>query len=68
LNFFEEFKKSGVTITKQAFSQLREKIIPSAFIDLNDNFIDWFYSDGVFKRFKGFRLLSVDGSITDVTN
>ena len=67
-DFFEEFKKSGAYMTKQAFSQLREKIKPSAFTLLNDNFINWFYGDGDFKRFKDFRLLSIDGSITEVPN
>jgi hypothetical protein len=67
-DFFEEFKKNSLSITKQAFSQIREKISPLAFIDLNDNFINWFYSDGTFKKFKGFRLLAVDGSITEVPN
>ena len=67
-DFFEEFKKNSLSITKQAFSQIREKISPLAFIDLNDNFINWFYSDGAFKKFKGFRLLAVDGSITEVPN
>jgi len=67
-DFFEEFKKSGTYMTKQAFSQLREKINPSAFIDLNDNFINWFYEDGEFKKFRGYRLLSIDGSITEIPN
>jgi hypothetical protein len=66
--FFKEYKNSGATMTKQAFSQLREKINPEAFIDLNDNFINWFYNDGDFKKYKGFRLLAIDGSITEVPN
>lgn len=67
-NFFKENKESITTMIKQAFSQLREKIDPEAFIDLNNNFINWFYGDGEFKTYKGFRLLSVDGSITEVPN
>lgn len=48
-NFFEKCKESVTNMTKQAFSQLREKINPEAFIDLNDSFINWFYSDGDLK-------------------
>ena len=66
--FFKENKESGTSMTKQAFSQLREKVNPEAFIDLNDNFINWFYNDGEFRRYRGFRLLAVDGSITEVPN
>jgi hypothetical protein len=47
---------------------LREKINSEAFIELNNNFINWFYDDGYFKKHKGFRLLAIDGSITEVPN
>jgi hypothetical protein len=66
--FFKDNVESVKPMTKQAFSQLRDKINPEAFIDLNDNFINWFYDDGEFKRYRGFRLLCVDGSITEVPN
>jgi hypothetical protein len=66
--FFNQNKESGISMTKQGFSQLREKINPGAFIDLNDNFINWFYGDGDFKRYRGFRLLCIDGSITEIPN
>lgn len=68
-DFFSEQKESDISMTKQAFSQLRNKINPEAFIDLNDNFINWFYDDdGDFKRYRGYRLLAIDGSITEVPN
>ncbi|KJS01219.1 MAG: hypothetical protein VR68_05645 [Peptococcaceae bacterium BRH_c4a] len=38
-----------ITMTKQAFSQLRQKIKPEAFMQLNDSFISWFYNDDNFK-------------------
>jgi len=63
-----EFLGESSTMTKQAFSQLRQKIKPDAFIQLNDTFITWFYNDDQFNKYKGYRLLSVDGSITEVPN
>ena len=39
-DFFREQKESDISMTKQAFSKLRNKINPEAFIDLNDNFIN----------------------------
>ena len=66
-NWFE-FLDSGKTMTKQAFSQLRQKIKPEAFVHLNDDFITWFYDDDNFKKFRGYRLLAIDGSITEIPN
>jgi hypothetical protein len=63
-----EFLGGENTMTKQAFSQLRQKIKPDAFIQLNDNYVTWFYSDDNFKKYKGYRLLSIDGSITEIPN
>jgi len=56
------------TFTKSAFCQGRKKINPAVFKKLNSAFIDDYYTDndlGV-KRWKGFRLLSVDGSYLDI--
>ena len=55
-------------MTKQAFSQLRQKIKPDAFMQLNDNYVRWFYSDDNFKKYRGYKLLSIDGSITEIPN
>jgi len=55
-------------MTKQSFSELRQKISPTAFIELNDIFVDWFYQDDEFKKYQGYRLLAVDGSITEIPN
>lgn len=63
-----EFIDGEKSMTKQAFSQLRQKIKPKAFIELNDGFINWFYDDDNFKKYKNFRLLSIDGSITEIPN
>ncbi|WP_094607259.1 IS4 family transposase ISPa45 [Sporomusa silvacetica DSM 10669] len=63
-----EFLGGEDTMTKQAFSQLRQKIKPDAFIQLNEKYINWFYSDDDFNKYKGYRLLSIDGSITEIPN
>ena len=63
-----EFLGGEKTMTKQAFSQLRQKIKSEAFTELNDNFTNWFYEDDNFKKYRGYRLLAVDGSITEIPN
>lgn len=63
-----EFLGGENTMTKQAFSQLRKKIKPDAFIQLNETFVKWFYGDDDFKKYKDYRLLSIDGSITEIPN
>ena len=45
-----EFLGGEKTMTKQAFSQLRQKIKSEAFTELNDNFTNWFYEDDNFKK------------------
>lgn len=64
--FFSMLKEQS--ITKEAFSQAREKISPLAFIKLADAITTWFYGDDDFKTFKGFRLLAIDGSVVQLNN
>jgi len=63
-----EFLGGENTMTKQVFSQLRQKIKSEAFVELNDNFTSWYYEDDNFKKYKGYRLLAIDGSITEIPN
>ena len=49
-------------ISKQVFSAARKKLLPTAFIELNDRLVQEFYCDNEFKKFSGFRLIAVDGS------
>jgi len=50
--------------SKSAFVQYRKKIKPEVFKSLSDSLIEEFYADNddSIKRWKGFRLLAVDGS------
>ena len=63
-----ELLSGEISMTKQAFSQLRQKIKPEAFIQLNNKYISWLYDDDGYKKFKNYRLLSIDGSITEIPN
>ncbi|HEY5589012.1 MAG TPA: IS4 family transposase, partial [Candidatus Paceibacterota bacterium] len=67
-DFFDETNKTNLSVTKQAFSEARQKISPTAFVKLSDAIIEWFYKDTDFKRFKGYRLLSIDGTILEISN
>ena len=59
--FFLNFSNEK-NITNSAFCQSRMKLSHTAFIELNDNIIEEFYTDNIFDLWKGFRLLAIDGS------
>lgn len=64
-NFMELISSSSTTpkkISKSAFSQSRMKLNPESFTHLNNILNREFYSDKDFPKWKGFRLLSIDGS------
>ncbi len=50
-------------VTKGAFSLARKKLNYEAFVELNKTQIDYFYETAAYTKWKGFRLLGVDGSI-----
>ncbi len=49
-------------VSQSAFSQARLKIKPSAFIELNNVCSSHFYSNYPVKKWKGLRLVAIDGS------
>jgi hypothetical protein len=49
-------------ITKSAFSQSRKKLKAEAFIELNDILVEYYYKEADYKKWKGFRLLAIDGT------
>lgn len=67
-DFFNNINGTNFNVTKQAFSEARQKISPTAFIKMSDEIIKWFYKDTDFKRYKGYRLLSIDGTILEINN
>jgi hypothetical protein len=54
--------------SKQAFSEARQKLSPDVFKISNDNIISQYYSDDDFKKYKGYRLLSIDATILEIPN
>lgn len=57
-----------VSISKSAYSQAREKINYQAFIELCNDIKEQFYQEYEYKKYKGFRLLAVDGSMIILPN
>lgn len=67
-NFLKKLNvDEALVYTKQAYSKARQKLLPSAFIELNDIVLEEVYSNN-FKTFKGFRLIAVDGSSVELPN
>lgn len=67
-HFMQQFSSKHDNISKSAFSQSREKLKPEAFIELNEVLIEEFYTDNDELRWKGFRLLAIDGSTIDISH
>jgi hypothetical protein len=68
-SFFEKVLNKDTAISKQAFSENRQKIDPNAFIELNDRIIKVIYDEcDEYKLWKGYRLTAVDGSIIELPN
>ena len=66
--FFKELG-NGVLATNSAFTQARSHLRYQAFITLNQRaIIDVLYGDKKYRGFKGFRVLSVDGSKIHLPN
>lgn len=61
INFFQVIEVN-ITVTKSAYSQRRKKLKPEAFVDLNEIFINAYYAENNFNRWKGHRLIAIDGS------
>jgi hypothetical protein len=59
---------SDISVSKQAFSEARKKISPTAFIKMTDGILKWFYNDTDFKLYKEYRLLAIDGSVLEISN
>lgn len=70
-DFLKQFNPEGKNnsyYTKQSFSEARQKLSPEAFVILNDGFVQKFYEDGEFKKYKEYRLLAIDGTYKEVPN
>ena len=64
-SFHQELSKSEFSIrkvTKSAFTQARANLKHEAFVELNSNVVDTFYSNAPYLVWKEMRLLAADGS------
>lgn len=69
--FFKAIQGSKIAVrivTKSAFSQARRKLKYEAFVELNQVQVAYFYEAGQPERWKGLRLLAIDGSMSDLPN
>ncbi|MHB8127342.1 MAG: IS4 family transposase [Desulfitobacteriaceae bacterium] len=66
--FFETIIGTESRLSKQGYSEARQKISPNAFIRMADTIQSWFYGDDDFKIFHGYRLSAIDGSILEINN
>lgn len=64
-SFYQRLKGSDFSlqhVTKGAFTKARAKLNPGAFIELNQVCNRSFYTNAPFRTWRGFRLMSIDGS------
>lgn len=66
-NFFEEVKVNTMRMTKQAFSEARQKVLPKAFTILNKKAVKTIYEEDC-KKYKGYRIFAIDGSVLSLNN
>jgi len=67
-SFFTTIKGAENSITKQGYSEARQKISPTAFIKMADSIMAWYYGDDDFKTFNGYRISAIDASILEINN
>jgi hypothetical protein len=68
-SFFKETENEAFSIrkvTKGAFSQSRKKLLPEAFLELNDIIWRDFYKEVEYLGYHGHKLLAVDGSFLNL--
>ncbi len=69
--FFKMLKGSDIAtrvVTKSAFTQARKKLRYEAFIELNREQVQYFYGHFEPLTWHGFRLIGVDGSMSELPN
>lgn len=65
---FSDAEVAERCVTKSAFSQARQKLKHTAFIELNQTQVKHFYEQFEPQRWQGRRLLGIDGSLVDIPN
>jgi hypothetical protein len=54
--------------TKQSYSEARMKMKHEAYIELNEDLVKEYYSENDYKKYKGYRLIAIDGSRIGLPN
>ncbi|NLT51199.1 MAG: IS4 family transposase [Ignavibacteria bacterium] len=54
--------------TKQSYSEARMKMKHEAYIELNEDLVREYYTGDVYKKYKGYRLIAIDGSRIGLPN
>ncbi|MCX4025088.1 IS4 family transposase [Spartinivicinus marinus] len=67
-NLLQEEETDQPFVTKSAFTQARKKLKYSAFVELNQVFVDTLYDKIKPSLWKGFRVCAVDGSTINLPN
>jgi len=61
--FFDKMDTDLITVTASAFTQARNKMLHTVFVELNRKaVVETFYENDGYEKFRGFRLLGLDGS------
>lgn len=56
------------SFTKQSYSEARMKMKHEAYIELNEDLVKQYYSSDDYKKYKGYRLIAIDGSRIGLPN
>jgi hypothetical protein len=67
-DFVNKFEYKKGIFTKQSFSEARQKVNPKAFKELNEDVIVEGTYEGEHKTYKGYTVLSIDGSTIQLPN
>ncbi len=65
-NVIDSTAISTSSVSTAAFCKARKKLSHLAFKELNNDLVNCFYESSKLNRWKGFRLLAVDGSVTQL--
>ena len=66
-DFCETVLQKTYSVSKQAYSEARQKIDPKAFIELNDRINEVIYKEcKEFKLWNGYRVSAIDGSVLEI--
>lgn len=56
------------SFTKQSYSEARMKMDYGTYVELNEDLVRQYYSDDDYKKYKGYRLIAIDGSRIGLPN